>query len=205
MLKVGILGSHGVGKSTLCYMLASYYKQKGFNIKIVQETVRSSPFPFNDGMTQETGLWVYHTHIKKELEAQARGVELCVCDRTALDSLVYLHAKHKPTPISLAIEENAIQWLTTYDLIVFVIPNPDYKVTEDASRPADQEFQDKINLAFLKYIERMPEEAKKKMITINANDIFTNFQMSRAVEIIDDLCKKTRSINKLEEILAKTS
>jgi molybdopterin-guanine dinucleotide biosynthesis protein len=46
-VKVAFIGSHGVGKTTLCYDLASLLKRQGVNVDIVKEVARLSPLPIN--------------------------------------------------------------------------------------------------------------------------------------------------------------
>src|SRR6188768_4363959 len=86
-MKIAIVGTHGTGKSTLSYNLASYYKMKGKTVKIVQEVARSCPFPINEKMTIEAAKWIYLEHSRKELEASKN--EICIGDRSVFDSFAY--------------------------------------------------------------------------------------------------------------------
>ena len=76
MKKITVLGSHGVGKTTFCYSLCYHYKQRKCNVKLVHETARSCPFPINENATYEAQLWNCLSHLKKELETEARGFDL---------------------------------------------------------------------------------------------------------------------------------
>jgi len=44
-VKVAFIGSHGVGKTTLCYDLAGALKREGVHVDMVKEVARLSPLP----------------------------------------------------------------------------------------------------------------------------------------------------------------
>ena len=46
-MKLAFIGTHGVGKTTLCYDLAAALKKQGVNVDIVKEVARLSPLPIN--------------------------------------------------------------------------------------------------------------------------------------------------------------
>jgi len=46
-VKIAFIGTHGVGKTTLCYDLAAVLKRRGLDTDIVKEVARLSPLPIN--------------------------------------------------------------------------------------------------------------------------------------------------------------
>ena len=44
-MKVAFIGTHGVGKTTLCYDLAALLKRQDVDVDIVKEVARLSPLP----------------------------------------------------------------------------------------------------------------------------------------------------------------
>jgi hypothetical protein len=114
--KLAFIGSHGVGKTTLCYGLAARLKARDVALEVVHEVARRCPLPIN----QETGVasesWILHTQIAEELVAAAR-YPLVVCDRSALDNYVYLLLAAGPQP---GLEALVDFWMGTYDLLVRV-------------------------------------------------------------------------------------
>ena len=86
--KIAITGTHGAGKTTLCFMMAGYYKKLGYNVNVVQEVARKCPFPINENMSEEAVLWIYHEHVKTELEV-SRNHDIVISDRTFYDSFIY--------------------------------------------------------------------------------------------------------------------
>lgn len=134
-LKVAFIGTHGVGKTTLCYGLAARLKARDVVLEIVHEVARRCPLPIN----RETGLasqsWILHTQLAEELVAAAR-YPVVLCDRSVLDNYVYLLlAAGRQPPLETLVDA----WMTTYDLLVMVpvidAPSP------DGLRATDPEFQ----------------------------------------------------------------
>ena len=87
--KVAFIGSHGVGKTTLCYGLAARLKRRDVGVEVVHEVARRCPLPINEETSVAAQSWILHTQIAEELVAQAR-YPVVVCDRSVLDNYVYL-------------------------------------------------------------------------------------------------------------------
>src|SRR5680860_908650 len=83
------MGSHGVGKTTLCFDVAARLKRLDLGVDLVKEVARSCPLPINKDTTLEAQSWILHTQIAEELAASSR-YEMVVCDRSALDNYAYL-------------------------------------------------------------------------------------------------------------------
>src|ERR1700723_2734827 len=84
-LKLALVGTHGVGKTTLAYETCSLLKKADYNVELVTEVARRSPFPVNEGTTLDGQLWILHAQIAAELEASARAPHI-ICDRSVLDN-----------------------------------------------------------------------------------------------------------------------
>lgn len=83
------MGTHGVGKTTLCYDLAAQLKRLDLGVDLVKEVARRCPLPINEETTLDAQAWILHTQIAEELEASAR-YEAVICDRSVLDNYAYL-------------------------------------------------------------------------------------------------------------------
>ena len=70
--KIAFVGSHGVGKTTLCYGLAARLKAKDLSLDVVGEVARRCPLPINRATTLFAQGWILHTQIADELLASAR-------------------------------------------------------------------------------------------------------------------------------------
>lgn len=133
--KIAFIGTHGVGKTTLCYGLASRLKRRDVSIEVVHEVARRCPLPINEETSIAAQSWILHTQIAEELVAQAR-YPVVICDRSVLDNYVYLllAAGRQPT-----LEDLMEFWIRTYDLLVHV-PMVD-QPSPDGIRSADPAFQ----------------------------------------------------------------
>lgn len=115
-MKVALIGTHGVGKTTLCFELAARLKRRDVNVEMVREVARRCPLPINRETSQASQAWILHTQMAWEIEAEANH-QLVVCDRSVMDNYCYfIHAAgHQPSWEGLLTA-----WLQTYHLLVKV-------------------------------------------------------------------------------------
>src|SRR5512146_1552489 len=88
-MKLAFIGTHGVGKTTLCYDLAAALKRQGVNVDMVKEVARLSPLPINRKTSLEAQLWILTTQIAEEIRSAAQH-EVVICDRSVLDNYAAL-------------------------------------------------------------------------------------------------------------------
>jgi hypothetical protein len=95
--KVAFIGTHGVGKTTLCYGLAARLQARDVSLEVVGEVARRCPLPINRETTLAAQSWILHTQIAEEILAASRH-DMVICDRSVLDNYVYmlLAAAHRP-------------------------------------------------------------------------------------------------------------
>jgi hypothetical protein len=139
-LKLALIGTHGVGKTTLAYEICSLLKKADHNVDLVTEVARRSPFPVNEGTTLEGQLWILHAQIAAELEASARAPHV-ICDRSVLDNYAYLASKFGRQS---QLEPWISWWMDTYSLLVAVPPLAD-GIPPDGFRSENLEFQQRIH------------------------------------------------------------
>ncbi len=110
-MKIAFIGTHGVGKTTLCYDLASQLKRQDLSVDVVKEVARSCPLPINEETTLEAQAWILHTQIAQEIAAVAQ-YEAVICDRSVLDNYAYLvHGVGRQVEYDALVE----RWIHTYD------------------------------------------------------------------------------------------
>lgn len=147
-LKIAFIGTHGVGKTTLCYGLAARLKARDVVLEIVHEVARRCPLPIN----QQTGLasqsWILHTQLAEELVAAAR-YPVVLCDRSVLDNYVYLLLAAGQQP---ALEQLVESWMGTYDLLVTVPITG--ALAADGLRAIDPDFQRAVDERLLRELDR---------------------------------------------------
>jgi hypothetical protein len=116
-LKIAFIGTHGVGKTTLCYDLASVLKRHGVHVDIVKEVARLSPLPINRKTSLDAQTWILMTQVAEEIRSAAQH-EVVVCDRSVLDNYAYMALACGRQP---AIERFVMHWMKTYGLL-FKVP-----------------------------------------------------------------------------------
>jgi len=138
-MKMAFIGTHGVGKTTLCYGLAARLKAADASLELVREIARRCPLPINEGTDIAAQAWILHSQIAAEIAAQSRD-PIVICDRSVLDNYVYLLRAAGPQP---GLDELVRHWLGTYDLLVHVpIVNA---LRADGVRATDPSFQQHID------------------------------------------------------------
>jgi thymidylate kinase len=138
-LKLALIGTHGVGKTTLAFETCSLLKKADYNVELVTEVARQSPFPVNAATTLEGQLWILHAQIAAELEAARRAPHV-ICDRSVLDNYCYLVNKFGRQP---QLEPWLTWWMDSYAILIGV-PTLSDGITPDGFRSEDRVFQQQI-------------------------------------------------------------
>jgi nicotinamide riboside kinase len=138
-VKVALIGTHGVGKTTLCYDLAARLKRRDVDVELVREVARRCPLPINRATSVAAQSWILHTQAAWEIEAEAEHT-LVLCDRSVLDNYCYLVAAAGAQP---QWEPFVQAWIATYALLVKV---PQWTTPRwDGVRDTDAGFQRRID------------------------------------------------------------
>ena len=150
-MKVAFIGSHGVGKTTLCYDLAAALKRQDVHVDMVKEVARLSPLPINRQTSLDAQTWILMTQVAEEIRSAAHH-QVVVCDRSALDNYAYMALACGRQPV---FERLAVHWMRTYDLL-FKVPI--------AGPPSPDGIRDTDEL-FMRAIDRVVDEllAEKKI------------------------------------------
>ena len=169
MYKIAIIGTHGIGKTTLVSLLESEGKRRGLTIKTIPEVVRLSPFPINAGFGVDGANWIVTSQINKELDAQAANIEFLICDRSAYDPICYLKVGNHPHRSYEALEKYAWNWIKTYDKIFMVYPSGE-EIINDGVRSMDKQFQDDVHDEFKNIIHFIKSD---RLFKVEAKDVFS--------------------------------
>lgn len=172
-LKLGFIGTHGVGKTTLCYGLAARLKARDVVLDIVHEVARRCPLPINEHTSLAAQSWILHTQVGDELVASARH-PVVLCDRSVLDNYVYLLLSAGKQP---GLEALVSWWLSTYDLLVYVpiVDGP----RADGMRSTDPAFQRAVDERLLKELDlrgvralRLDSAAREAWLDVVESEVF---------------------------------
>ncbi len=159
-IKIAFIGTHGVGKTTLCFDLASRLKRLDLGVDIVKEVARGCPLPINQETTLEAQAWILHTQIAQEIAAAAL-YEAVICDRSVLDNYAYLVAR-----VGRRKEYDALMrsWIASYTGLykVPVIAPP----TFDGKRDVSRTFQEEIDAV----IDSLLDAFKVPVVRLDAAD-----------------------------------
>ena len=139
-MKTAFIGSHGVGKTTLCFDLAAALKRQGLSVDIVKEVARLSPLPINRKTSLDAQTWILTTQIAEEIRSASQH-QVVVCDRSVLDNYAYMVlacGRQK------GIERFVDHWMRTYDLL-FKVPMSEGAVSADGVRDTDEFFMRSID------------------------------------------------------------
>ncbi|HEY0703484.1 MAG TPA: AAA family ATPase [Candidatus Acidoferrales bacterium] len=150
-MKLALIGTHGVGKTTLAYELCSLLKKSHHNVELVTEVARHSPFPVNAATTMDGQLWILHAQIAAELDASRRAPHV-VTDRAVLDNYCYLVNKFGRQP---QLESWLAWWMNTYDVLIGVPPVA-AEIPADGFRSEDRAFQQRIHELLIELLDSAP-------------------------------------------------
>ena len=161
-MKLALIGTHAVGKTTLAYTVCALLQQAGEQVELVAEVARRCPLPVNESTTREAQLWILHTQIAAELEASHRA-PCGLCDRSVLDNYCYLVNKFGRQP---HLEDWLAKWVAGYDLLVGVplvreaIYSEGFRqpVLADGFRSTDRAFQQRIDALVKELLTEHPFE-----------------------------------------------
>jgi len=148
-MKIAFIGTHGVGKTTLCYELAGVLKRQGVHVDIVKEVARLSPLPINRQTSLDAQTWILVTQIAEEIRSAAHH-QVVVCDRSVLDNYAYMAlacGRQKP------VERFVAHWMKTYDLL-FKVPMSGAP-SADGVRDTDEFFMRSIDALVDTLLEEM--------------------------------------------------
>ena len=150
MVKIAFIGTHGVGKTTLCYDLGAVLKKRGLHVDLVKEVARLSPLPINRKTSLEAQMWILTTQIAEEIRSSAHH-EVVICDRSVLDNYAYLSFACGRQP---AVERFVDHWMRSYDLL-FKVPVLGV-ASPDGVRDTDEFFMRQID----RLVDELVEERK---------------------------------------------
>jgi len=130
-MKIAFIGTHGVGKTTLCFELAAALKRLDLSVDLVKEVARGCPLPINRDTTDDAQNWILHTQVAREIEL-SDAFDVIVCDRAVLDNYAYMVQAAGRRP---ELEPFIRHWMGTYDLLVKVpvVAPPSFDGTRDTS------------------------------------------------------------------------
>jgi len=150
MTHIGLMGTHGTGKSTYSRKLWAWaQKEFGGGVSLIKEVARRCEYPVNKETSAEAQLWIFTTQMAEELAAMRRA-EVVICDRTVLDGLAYSEAAGL-TDVVDACLPMALMWIERYSEIYWFRPVKG-RLVADGFRDTDPKFQAEIDMILADWI-----------------------------------------------------
>ena len=144
MKRIAITGTHGVGKTTLSFSIASFFKEQAVlvNSRLARTMIKEG-YPLG----KEASIESYIQYIVRQLriEQKASKCDLFISDRTLLDPLSYAvvnnrnHFSAIPESVIALLEATWLLEMKQYDLYVFV--PIEFDVQSDGIRPEGEEYR----------------------------------------------------------------
>lgn len=154
-MKITITGTHATGKSTLIDNLQDYYKSNGKSVYVVNEVARSCPHKLGTIQAQR---YIWYAHWQREMDAAKSGCDIILCDRSALDNLVYFRDILNQTPSGWGEDSFKFFYpiaklhMLKYDYVVRLPLNLEYLRADDPIRPKSVEYAMRIDKLFDEYV-----------------------------------------------------
>ena len=150
MKKVAIIGSHGVGKTSIAQGAKARLESEGYSVEFLGELARQCPFQLNEESDFNAQFYMISGQVNEENKAALGEPDILITDRCILDSLIYWRwirdkkakeleshpereARLRDLEKKDKVLENIVRsWIDTYDAFVYV------KVSDETWNGRDQ-------------------------------------------------------------------
>ena len=117
---IAVSGTHGTGKSSLAFSIASFLKKLGKNVAVINELARECPFPINQDADDRSQAWIATKQITKELEKMNR-YDYLIVDRSLMDPICYSTVLGNTNSISLLLMDYVAAHIRMYYKKVYIL------------------------------------------------------------------------------------
>jgi nicotinamide riboside kinase len=165
MTKIAVIGTHFVGKTTLIKKIS---RRLG-NAFIIDEVVRSCPYPVNEIATLEAQEWILNEQIKRENSAKT---SLIITDRGLIDNFAYwLRVAEKILPFEEieSKKEKVFDHSKSYDLIFFLEPF-EGSIKNDNFRSLNEEWRREMHERILKIVNEFKQKHGGNIYFLKGNE-----------------------------------
>jgi deoxyadenosine/deoxycytidine kinase len=171
-MKIGIVGAHGVGKTTLAKILAQHLK-----FSIIPDTAAEAyhkGYAVNENTTIENQFWIISKQIEYEREIRSQFI----ADKTLYDNLVYANYIFDDNEIHSVLRKIVLN-NAAYDVLLYIPIEID--LVNDG-RSMNKEFQKLIDQEYLKLLKEfdliyheitgtIPQRVKKALHIIQKHGV----------------------------------
>jgi len=151
---IAISATHGCGKTTIVYGVATFLKKLGKNVAVINELARECPFPINQEADDRTQSWIISKQLTKEFEKMDK-YEYLVVDRSVLDPICYSLSIGKPEQHSLLQTDYLVAHVKMYYKKLYLLdPTLFAWNVVDNVRDNDEKFRKSIHIQMLDLFEK---------------------------------------------------
>lgn len=154
--KIAYSGTHGTGKTTSCFNLATQCKLScnSKSIHLLTEVASESPFKINKDTSIESQMWIFANQISRELENSLR-YKILISDRTIADNIAYTTVAGY-TDLAKNQIEFAKSFIDTYDYIfVKKIETNNFHYEDGIRDSKDAIFRQNVEDALLEIYDKL--------------------------------------------------
>lgn len=166
MIKIALIGTHGVGKTTTAYGIGHILKKLRYDTEVLYETARKCPLPINKMGSKDSQLWILSKQLEQESLINSK-IDFAICDRSVLD--IYVYSKMNNPKFAESLLPFILEHMKTYDFI-FYLPIKEGYLKSDNKRSSDAQYQSEIDDGMIKAIDMLVKHGIVNVVKMENND-----------------------------------
>ena len=144
-MRIAIIGSHGVGKTTLSVKLSNHF---GFaRIPDIVREAHEKKFVINEETPPESQFWI----LSKMIELERNTPESWIADKTLFDNIIYGNVILKDQKVKDVISDIVIKE-ARYDAMLYL--PIEFAIADDGLRSLNSEFQAQIDRSYIEFLNQ---------------------------------------------------
>ena len=144
-MRIAIIGSHGVGKTTLSVKLSNHF---GFaRIPDIVREAHEKKFVINEETPPESQFWI----LSKQIELERNTPESWIADKTLFDNIIYGNVILKDQKVKDVISDIVIKE-ARYDAMLYL--PIEFAIADDGLRSLNSEFQVQIDRSYIEFLNQ---------------------------------------------------
>ena len=144
-MRIAIIGSHGVGKTTLSVKLSNHF---GFaRIPDIVREAHEKKFVVNEETPPESQFWI----LSKQIELERNTPESWIADKTLFDNIIYGNVILKDQKVKDVISDIVIKE-ARYDVMLYL--PIEFAIADDGLRSLNSEFQAQIDRSYIEFLNQ---------------------------------------------------
>ena len=144
-MRIAIIGSHGVGKTTLSIKLSNHF---GFaRIPDIVREAHEKKFVVNEETPPESQFWI----LSKQIELERNTPESWIADKTLFDNIIYGNVILKDQKVKDVISDIVIKE-ARYDAMLYL--PIEFAIADDGLRSLNNEFQAQIDRSYIEFLNQ---------------------------------------------------